>query len=69
MPAVPRAERIYHHSTRAFGAVMVVLGIAMVVSTLVLGGGPLSYGVIVGVLFAALGAARFYLAGPARERR
>jgi hypothetical protein len=69
MAAVPRAERIYHRSTRAFGVFMVVIGIAMIVSTLVLGGGPLSYGVIVGVLFAALGAARFYLAGPAREQR
>jgi hypothetical protein len=69
MRAVPRAERVYHHSTRAFGVIMVVIGTAMVVSALVLGGGLLSYGVILGVLFAALGAARFYLAGPARERQ
>jgi uncharacterized membrane protein len=69
MAAVQRAERAYHRSTRAFGVLMVVIGIAMVVSAVVLGAGPLSYGVVVGVLFAALGAARFYLAGPARERR
>jgi hypothetical protein len=48
---------------------MVVIGIGMVVSALVLGAGPLAYGVVLGVLFAALGAARFHLAGPARERR
>jgi hypothetical protein len=69
MAAVTRAERVYHHSTRAFGVLMVVIGTALVVSAIVLGAGPLSYGVVVGVLFAALGAARFYLAGPARQRR
>jgi hypothetical protein len=69
MAAVTRAERVYHHSTRAFGVLMVVIGTALVVSAIVLGAGPLSYGVVVGVLFAALGAARFYLAGAARQRR
>lgn len=67
--AVSRAQQVYHHSTRAFGVIMVVIGTALVVSALALGGGPLSYGVVLGVLFAALGAARFYLAGSSRERR
>jgi hypothetical protein len=34
----------------------------MVVSTVARGGGPLALGVVVGVLFAALGAARVWLA-------
>jgi hypothetical protein len=37
------------------------LGVAMVVSTVVRGGGPLSVGVVVGLLFCALGAARLYV--------
>jgi hypothetical protein len=69
MTAVQRAERVYRHSTRVFGVVMVVLGAAMVAGSLVRGGGPLSYGVVLGVLFAALGAARLYLARSPREPR
>jgi hypothetical protein len=55
-------QRVYRHSTLAFGVLMMVVGAAMAVTAIVRGGGPLSYGVVVGVLFAALGAARFHLA-------
>ena len=54
------------------GALLFAVGIVMVVSALARGGGPLALGVIVGTLFAALGAARVALAGGARgtgERR
>ena len=47
---------------------MVLLGTTMAVTAIVRGGGPLSYGVVVGVLFAALGAARLYLAAPPPQR-
>ena len=39
-----------------------VIGIALVVMALSLGGGPLAVGVIAGVAIAVLGAARLYLA-------
>ncbi|MEA2349938.1 MAG: hypothetical protein QOG86_879 [Thermoleophilaceae bacterium] len=55
-------ERAYRHSSRALGAAICVLGVAMVVATLIRGGGPLALGVIVGVAFALLGAGRVYLA-------
>lgn len=61
--------RAYRNSTRVFGVLMMLLGAAMVVFALAGGGGPLSYGVMLGVLFAALGAARFYLAGPPPDER
>jgi hypothetical protein len=48
------------------GALICVLGIAMVVSTIARGGGPLALGVVVGVLFALLGAGRVFLAGGVR---
>jgi hypothetical protein len=40
---------------------MIVIGIALVVRTLIAGGGAIATGVLLGVLFAAAGAARLYL--------
>jgi hypothetical protein len=62
-------QRAYRHSTRLFGVLMMLLGAAMVVYTIARGGGPVSYGVILGALFAALGAARFYLAAQPHDQR
>jgi hypothetical protein len=62
-------QRAYRHSTQLFGVLMILIGAAMVLTALVRGAGPLSYGVVVGVLFAALGAARLYLAVPPRAER
>jgi hypothetical protein len=39
-----------------------LLGVAMVIAALAGGGGPLALGVVLGVLFALLGAARVWLA-------
>lgn len=52
----------YVASQHVLGAAICVLGVVLVVSTLVHGGGPLALGVIVGACFAALGAARVWLA-------
>jgi hypothetical protein len=62
-------QRAYRHSTRALGALLCVLGIAMIASTLARGGGPLALGVVLGVLFALLGAGRVILAGGRRPPR
>lgn len=42
--------------------VLCLVGLAMIVSALLLGGGPFAVGVVVGTLFALLGAARLWLA-------
>jgi hypothetical protein len=42
---------------------LAAVGVAMVVTTLARGGGPLALGVLLGVLMAALGAGRVILAG------
>lgn len=55
-------SRIYSESAKVFGVLLLVLGTAMVVSTLARGGGPLALGVVLGVLFVVLGAARLKLA-------
>lgn len=55
-------ERNVHRSTTRFlSGAMVVVGIALVVRALAGGGGPLSVGVIAGVLFVAAGAGRYWL--------
>jgi hypothetical protein len=48
------------------GALICVLGIVLIASSLARGAGPLALGVVLGVLFAVLGAARVYLAGARR---
>jgi hypothetical protein len=40
---------------------LVLLGLAMLVTTLARGGGPLAAGVVLGVVFMAAGGARIYL--------
>jgi hypothetical protein len=45
---------------------LTVVGVAMVVSALARGSGVLALGVVVGTLFAVLGAARLWLARGAR---
>jgi hypothetical protein len=55
-------EGIYHGSVRALSFVMVGLGIAILVLTLVSGGGPLSLGILLGVAFLAVGLGRLWVA-------
>jgi hypothetical protein len=52
----------YSVSQFVLSALLCGVGVAMVATTLARGGGPLALGVVVGVLFAALGAARIWLA-------
>ncbi|HEX5910095.1 MAG TPA: hypothetical protein VFY44_06345 [Thermoleophilaceae bacterium] len=61
-------ERFLGASSLVLGTLLAVLGVVMVVSTLARGGGPLAFGVILGVLFVLAGAGRLYLAG-VRPRR
>ena len=55
-------NRAYFESAKVLSVLLVVLGAAMIVSTLVRGGGPLALGLILGVAFVALGIARLRLA-------
>ena len=52
--------------TIVLGSLLALLGVAMIVSTLGRGGGPVAIGVVVGVAFTLLGAARAYLAVSSR---
>jgi hypothetical protein len=62
-------SRVQTHSTRVLSALLVLLGIAVFVSTIARGGGPLSIGVVMGLALVAFGAGRLYLSGMMRDDR
>jgi hypothetical protein len=47
--------------TRVFSLAMIVIGIALIVVTIVNGGGGAATGILIGVLFVLAGAGRLYL--------
>ncbi len=55
-------DELYAGAVRVFASLIIIFGVAILVSTLVRGGGPFSVGVVLGLGFVALGAARLYLA-------
>lgn len=61
MAAPPDGEAVYRVTTRIFASVILVLGIAMVITTIAAGGGIGAVGLWLGLLFTGLGAARLYL--------
>lgn len=58
----PQLSDGYRLATRFFAVVMVGFGLAIVVVTIVNGGGPASAGLWIGLAFLAMGALRLYLA-------
>jgi hypothetical protein len=62
-------DRAYLASTRVLNALLVLVGLVLVVATLMRGGGAVAVGVVVGVLFALLGAGRLWLARPGAGER
>ena len=52
----------YLLATRFFSVVIIGFGLAIVAVTLANGGGPLSFGFLIGVVFTAMGIGRLYLA-------
>ena len=61
-------RKAYLTSTRLLSATLVLVGLAMVVSSVARGGGPLALGVILGIGLTALGAGRLWLARETGER-
>jgi hypothetical protein len=59
---VPTPRQVHRGATRVLSTAMVLIGVALLASTLARGGGPLAIGVLFGVLFVAAGVARLYLA-------
>ena len=55
-------RRAYLTSTRILSGLLVLVGLAMVVSALARGGGALALGVVLGTMLVLLGVGRFWLA-------
>ena len=59
--AVPPADEVYRGVTRLFAVIILGFGITIVVVTLANGGGLTSFGILIGLIFTALGVGRLYL--------
>jgi hypothetical protein len=57
----PSPDEGYQLAVRIFSVTIIGFGVAILVVTLVRGGGPLAVGVLFGLLFIALGSGRLYL--------
>jgi hypothetical protein len=55
-------RRAYASSTRVMSSLLLLIGVAMIVSTVARGGGALALGVVLGAGLALLGAGRLWLA-------
>jgi hypothetical protein len=60
-------NRAYASTTRTLAVLQVLIGLAIVVSALAHGGGPLAVGVVLGSMLALLGVGRLWI-GRGRER-
>jgi hypothetical protein len=58
---MPQRHQLHRNSTRVMSVLIIVIGIALIVRTLIAGGGALAVGLLLGVLFVAAGAGRLYL--------
>lgn len=54
-------ERFYRGAIRGFSLLFVAVGLLLLVVTLAKGGGPASVGVLMGIVFVAVGVGRFWL--------
>lgn len=52
---------VYDRSVKVFSVIAVILGVVLVILTVIRGGGIFSIGVLLGLAFVALGAARYRL--------
>jgi hypothetical protein len=60
---VGSSRRIYGGAVRTFSLLFVALGLLILASTLANGGGPLSFGFLLGVAFVAVGVIRLWSTG------
>jgi hypothetical protein len=58
---VNRRDGFYGGAIRTFSATFVAVGLLLLVVTLANGGGPISLGVLLGVVFVTVGVLRFWL--------
>lgn len=57
------SRRIYRGAVRLLSLAFIALGLALLVSTIAQGGGPLSLGIFLGIAFVAVGVLRLWTTG------
>jgi hypothetical protein len=55
-------DQAYHGAIKGFSLIFAAIGVLLLVVTLVNGGGPLSIGFLMGILFLVVGIGRFWIA-------
>jgi hypothetical protein len=60
---MPEPRDLHRQTTVVLSTVLVLLGVAMIVRTIVAGGGAIAFGLLIGVLFIAAGLGRLYISG------
>jgi hypothetical protein len=65
---MPEPRDVHRQTTAVLSTILVVLGVAMIVRTLVAGGGAVAIGLLLGVLFIAAGLGRLYVNGITARR-
>ncbi|HET7590429.1 MAG TPA: hypothetical protein VFK14_09675 [Solirubrobacterales bacterium] len=55
-------ERVYRGAVRGFSFTFIALGLAVLIVTLLNGGGPISLGFLMGLAFVGVGAGRLWAA-------
>jgi hypothetical protein len=60
---MPEPRELHRQTTAVLSVVLVLVGVAMIVRTLVAGGGAVAFGLLLGVLFVAAGLGRLYING------
>ena len=60
-PARPGFSESYQLATRIFSVTIIGIGVAICALTLARGGGPLAVGLLMGLVFVGVGAARLYI--------
>ncbi len=58
---MPEPRPLRQTYTRVMSILMIVIGIALLIRTVIAGGGALATGILLGLLFVAAGVARLYL--------
>ena len=70
---MPEPRDLHRQTTGLLSVILVILGVALIVRTIVAGGGGLAFGLLMGLLFIAAGVGRMYIntrlaSRPPRER-
>jgi hypothetical protein len=58
---MPQPRDVHRGTTGLLSVTLILLGIAMIARTVANGGGPLAFGLLLGVLFIAAGLGRLYV--------